>query len=110
MKHVFKIINKLKFGKKTRNILIVYAIIFAIGLYILFVDNAFVKNQIIVFERNLNFINDPNSGMVKGNSTPAVDLIKEQPKVRNIGPLAIHISLNKYFLEGSVTLPYHDRG
>ena len=78
--------NKLNFGKKTRNILIVYAIIVASGLYILFVDNAFVNNQIIVFERNLNFINDPNYGMVTGNSTPAVDLIKEQPKVRNIGP------------------------
>ena len=77
-------INKWKCGKKTRNILIVYAMIFASGLYILFIDYAFVNNQIIIFEKNLNFINAPNSGVVRGNRPPVLDLIMKQSKVRNM--------------------------
>ena len=76
-------INKWKFGKKTRNILIVYAMIFASGLYILFIDYAFVNNQIIIFEKNLNFINAPNYGLVTGNKPPVVVLLKQQSKVSN---------------------------
>jgi hypothetical protein len=63
--------EKWKFGRKTRNFLIVYSKIFASGPNILFIDYAFVNNQIIIFERNLNCMNDLNSGLVTGNSQPA---------------------------------------
>jgi hypothetical protein len=70
--------------RKTRNFLIVYSKIFASGPNILFIDYAFVNNQIIIFESNLNFMNDPNSGLVTGNSQPIVVLNKKQPKVLHI--------------------------
>ena len=61
----------------------VYAMMFASGLYILFIDYAFVNNQLIIFEKNLNFTNAPNYGLVTRNMPPIVDLIKKQSKVRN---------------------------
>ena len=45
-----------KIGKKTRKILAVYAIILSCGLYLLFVDFAIVSNQVIIFEKDVNFI------------------------------------------------------
>ena len=91
MKHIFKITNKLKFAKKTRNILIIYAMIFASGLYILFIDNAFLMNQIVIFERNLNFINAPNYRVVTGNSSPDVDLRATKSKKYGIFSFQIRI-------------------
>ena len=73
--------SKWKLGKKRRNILIVYAIIFACGLYIVFIDYAFVNNQIIIFERNINLINAPNYGLVKEKTQLMVD-VKKQERVR----------------------------
>ena len=48
-------IKKFKIGKKVKNIFVVYSIIVACGIYVLFIDFVSVNKQSICLEKNLNY-------------------------------------------------------